>query len=100
MGNDVDIPLESMQELSDALALVISEYKDAADRTDTLLDAIDEPLGDSRLRYAAEGFEEKWNDKRDTQRGNLEEMKKRLDESREAWEQLDRELAQAIEGES
>lgn len=97
MADDVEIPLESMQTLSDALTEIIAEFDAAGGRTDRLIAAIGEPQGDSRLANAAEKFESDWDDKRETQRRNLEEMKKRLDESREAWQQFDLELAQSLE---
>jgi len=98
MAHDVDIPLESMQSLSDSLARIIAEYEDAGSRTGRLVEAIGSPQGDRRLARAAEKFESDWDDKRETQRRNLEEMKKRLDETRQAWEELDLELQKAVEG--
>lgn len=97
MADGVEIPLESMRALSDALAVIISEFEDAGSRTGTLVNAIGSPVGDSRLARAAEDFESEWDDKRETQRRNLEEMKKRLDDAREGWVQADRELAQSLE---
>ncbi len=97
MGDGVEIPLDSMQALSDALHEIIGEFAAAGDRTTRLLEAIGEPQGDSRLARAAEDFESEWDDKRETQRRNLEEMKKRLDDSRDGWIEADRELAASLE---
>lgn len=97
MADGVEIPLDSMQALSDALHEIIAEFEEAGSRTSDLVGAIGNPQGDSRLARAAEDFESEWDDKRETQRRNLEEMKKRLDDAREGWEQADLELAQSME---
>lgn len=97
MTDGVEIPLDSMRALSDALRDIIAEFDSAENRTGALVAAIGSPQGDSRLARAAEEFESEWNDKRETQRRNLEEMKKRLDDSHEGWVQADLELAQSME---
>ncbi|WP_143024977.1 hypothetical protein [Microbacterium sp. cf332] len=97
MADGVEIPLDSMQALSDALHEIMTEFDEAGSRTSDLVGAIGSPQGDSRLARAAEDFESEWDDKRETQRRNLEEMKKRLDDAREGWEQADLELAQSME---
>jgi hypothetical protein len=78
---------------------IIAEFDEAgaAGRTGRLIDAIDEPLGDSRLARAAEEFESAWDDKRETLRRDLEEMKKRIDDARDGWLDADRELAKSLE---
>ncbi|WP_127818675.1 hypothetical protein [Microbacterium sp. CPCC 204701] len=98
MTDGVEIPLRSMKALSDALTEIIAEFAAAESRTGALVEAIGSPHGDSRLARAAEDFESEWNDKRETQRRNLEEMKKRIDDAHEGWVQADLELAQSIEG--
>jgi hypothetical protein len=97
MPDGVDIPLGSMLELSNALRDIIAEFEDAGSRTGELVDAIDRPRGDRRLARAAEDFESEWDDKRETQRRNLEEMKKRIDDTRDGWLEADRELAKSLE---
>lgn len=96
-GDGVEIPLASMEELSTALGLIIAEYADAGTETNLLEQAIDRPRGDGTLAAAASSFESEWNDKRETQRRHLEEMKKRIDDSREAWAEVDAELAASLE---
>ena len=97
MTDGVEIPLESMQELTDALQAIIAEFDEADTHTDKLLGAIGCPQGDSRLQNAAEDFESEWNDKRETQRRNLEEMKKRVDDARDGWIEADKEIAKTME---
>lgn len=97
MADGVEIPLDSMRALSDALRDIIAEFEDAGSHTGALVGAIGNPQGDSRLARAAEDFESEWDDKRETQRRNLEEMKKRLDDAHEGWVQADLELAQSME---
>ncbi|REJ07204.1 hypothetical protein DY023_04195 [Microbacterium bovistercoris] len=99
MADGVEIPLESMQALSEALGDIMSEFdeKGAGARTGKLLDAIDRPLGDSRLARAADEFESAWDDKRETLRLDLEEMKKRIDDARDGWREADLELARSME---
>lgn len=96
-GDGVKIPLESMAELSEALGQIIAEYADAGSRTDVLEGAIGRPQGDGALRAAAADFESRWDDKRETQRRHLEEMKKRIDDTKQAWEDVDRELTKMME---
>ncbi len=97
MADGVEIPLDSMRALSDALRDIIAEFESAGERTGSLVPAIGSPQGDSRLARAAEDFESEWNDKRETQRRNLEEMKKRLDDAYDGWVEADLELAQSLE---
>ena len=95
---DVLIPFERMEELSTALGLIITEFEEAGSRTGDLENAIRTPLpGWSGLKDRASDFESKWDDKRETLREKLEEMKKRVDENRKAWADLDAELAQKQE---
>lgn len=97
MPEDVDIPLGTMQELSDALGAIEEEFRLASSRTDELEEAIGAPLGRSELRDEAVDFESAWDDKRETLRRAVEEMKQRVDDTREAWTELDAELAAATE---
>lgn len=96
---DVLIPFDRMEELSNALGLIITEFEEASSRTGELENAIRTPLpGWTALKDRASDFESKWDDKRETLRGKLEEMKKRVDENRQAWADLDAELAKMQEG--
>jgi len=97
MTDGVEIPLGSMRALSDALRDIIAEFDAAGSHTGALVEAIGSPQGDSRLARAAEDFESEWDDKRETQRRNLEEMKKRLDDAHEGWVEADLELARSME---
>lgn len=99
MADDVDIPLRSMKELSDRLGEILTEFGEtgAGARTGKLVEAIDHPLGDSRLARAADEFESAWDDKRETLRRDLEEMKKRIDDARDGWREADLELAKSLE---
>lgn len=96
---DVDIPLSTMEELSTALGNIEAEFRLAGEQTSDLEEAIDTPRGWSGLRHEASEFEAAWDDKRETLRRAVEEMKKRLDETREAWIELDAELASHMESE-
>ncbi len=96
---DVLIPFERMEELSTALGQIITEFKDAGSRTGELEGDIGTPLpGWTALKDRASDFESEWDDKRDTLREKLEEMKKRVDENKAAWKDLDTELATMQEG--
>ncbi|MFE6734120.1 hypothetical protein [Microbacterium sp. NPDC057650] len=86
-----------MSEISDALGQIMSEFADAGTRTAALRDAIGHPLDRTSLSSAAHDFESKWDDKRETQRRNLEKMKQHIDDSRNAWKDLDEELAKSLE---
>ena len=96
-GEDVDIPFESMQELADSLKAIDEEFSAAGANTRELVAAIDRPQDDSELQDAAEEFEARWDDKRETLRRKVEEFRKRVDETKSAWEELDIELAQKQE---
>ncbi|MCK2023840.1 hypothetical protein KZC52_12955 [Microbacterium sp. kSW2-24] len=99
MADGVEIPLESMRELSTALGAIMAEFGEAGAgaRTGRLLEAIDEPMGDTRLSRAADEFESAWDDKRETLRRELEEMKTRIDDARDGWIEADNELARSME---
>lgn len=97
MADGVDIPLDDMKEISDALATIMSEYEDAGARTSALRDAIGTPLDRRSLSNAAHDFESAWDDKRETQRRNLEKMKQHIDDAKDAWADLDAELAKSLE---
>lgn len=97
MAGDVDIPFSSMQTLSNSLTRIIAEFDDADERTTELLDAIDRPQDRDELRDAAEDFESRWDDKRETLRRKLESLLERVDETKSAWEELDLELQQMQE---
>lgn len=97
MGGDIDVPFESMQTLVDSLDQIIAEFGDANSRTAQLLSAIDTPQGRSELRDAAEDFEARWDDKRETLRRKLEDLRVRVDDTKTGWQELDVELAQMQE---
>ncbi|MFV0405561.1 MAG: hypothetical protein ACK5LN_01855 [Propioniciclava sp.] len=99
MPDGVNIPLESMSELSESLRIIIEEFDEAGagSRTGSLVDAIGRPMGYARLQSAADAFESAWDDKRETLRRDLEEMKKRIDDAREGWHEADLELARSLE---
>lgn len=95
--DDIDIPLHSMQELETALANIIAEFEGTGGRSESFESAIGSPLGRSDLRSEAQRFEEAWNDKRDTLRDHLTDLKTRTTDTKNAWQDLDRELAAASE---
>lgn len=97
MSDDVDIPFESMQALVNSLNQIINEFDAADSRNAQLLAAIDTPQGRTDLRDAAEDFEARWDDKRETLRRKLEDLKVRVDDTQNAWTELDIELAQMQE---
>lgn len=99
MADRVDIPLDSMEDLNEALKSIIVEFEDAGSRGRQLTEAIDRPTGDSRLRDAADDFEGKWDDKRDTLKGHLIDLQEQVEGVRDAWREFDAELASQLEQE-
>jgi hypothetical protein len=100
MAEDVEIPFERMEELSNALGDIITEFEEAADQTGDLIDAIDVPVpGYTGLQSRASDFESLWRNKRETLRRKLVEMTKRVEENRQPWKDLDEELSTMAEGE-
>lgn len=97
MPEDVDIPLGTMQELSDALRAIEEEFRTASDSTGDLEQAIDAPRRRADLRSEAVDFESAWDDKRETLRRAVDEMQQRVDDTRGAWAELDAELAASQE---
>lgn len=97
MADRVDIPLDSMEDLNEALKSIIVEFEDAGRHGRALTEAIDRPLGDSSLRDAADDFEGKWDDKRDTLKGHLIDLQEQVEGVRDAWEQFDADLAAELE---
>lgn len=95
--DDIDVPMQSMRELEQAITDAIEEFKDATRNSEALESAIGSPLGRSSLRSEAQRFEEAWDDKRKTLEEHLTDLLERVSGTREAWEDLDRELAAASE---
>ena len=100
MADGVDIPLASMDELSEALKKIVVEFEDAAASGDTLVSAIGRPCGHSGLRDAADEFEGAWDDKRETLKGHLVKLQEKVEGVKKAWQDLDVELAKAHENAS
>lgn len=97
MGDGVEIPLTSMQELDQALKDIVVEFDEAGGRTGRLVEAIGRPMGRSGLRDAADEFEGAWNDKRETLKGHLVELQQRVEAVKDGWASLDRDLAAQLE---
>jgi hypothetical protein len=95
--DDIDIPMSSMSDLERALADTIAEFESATGNSEALEAAIGNPLGRGELRAEAQRFEEAWDDKRDTLREHLQTLLERVQSTREAWQQLDTELANATQ---
>lgn len=95
--DDIDIPLRSMESLASALKDIVAEFDDASGRSEDLEDAIGRPLGRSGLRDEAKRFEDAWDDKRDTLKAKLERLHERVEDTKNAWEELDVELSTATE---
>lgn len=97
MTDGVDIPLDSMSALNDALKKIVIEFEDAGHNTDAVEDAIGRPLGRSELREAAHDFEGKWDDKRETLKRGLVDLQKHVEGARDGWQKLDQDLAKQLE---
>ena len=97
MSDEVLIPLASMAQLDQALKDIVIEFEDAGSRTDSLLDAIGRPFGRGGLRDAADQCEGAWDDKRETLKGHLVDLQEQVAAVKDAWEELDRELASSLE---
>ncbi|ALX66267.1 hypothetical protein [Microbacterium sp. XT11] len=95
--HDIDIPIESMQELERAIKDTIAEFESATKNSEALESAIGSPLGRSELRSQAERFESAWDDKRDTLKGHLVDLLERVSGTRQSWSELDEELTTAQE---
>ncbi|WP_307221164.1 hypothetical protein [Microbacterium arborescens] len=95
--DDIDVPMRTMSDLERALADTIAEFDAATSNSEALESAIGSPLDRSDLRAEAQRFEEAWNDKRQTLRDKLDELLQRVSGTREAWQELDSELANATE---
>lgn len=95
--DDIDVPMQSMRDLEQAIADTIAEFEAATSNSEALESAISNPLGRNDLRSEAQRFEEAWDDKRKTLQEHLAELFERVTGTREAWEDLDRELATAGE---
>ncbi|WP_127820080.1 hypothetical protein [Microbacterium sp. CPCC 204701] len=95
--DDIDVPMRSMSDLERALKDTIAEFDAATRNSEALESAIGSPLGRTGLRSQAQRFEEAWNDKRQTLRDHLEELLERVSGTRQAWQDLDRELATAAD---
>ncbi|WP_374315701.1 hypothetical protein [Microbacterium sp.] len=99
MSDGVDIPLESMDQLNQALKAIVVEFDEAGSRTGSLLEAIGRPFGRGELRDEADDFEGRWDDKRETLRGHLVKLQEQVEGVRDGWADFDRELAAQMEPE-
>jgi len=99
VGDKVDIPLDSMEYLNEALKNIIVEFEDAGSNNRALTESIGRPTGDSRLRDAADEFEGAWDDKRETLRGHLVDLQERVEGVRDSWSEVDADLAAQIKQE-
>ncbi|QTV80216.1 hypothetical protein [Microbacterium sp. NIBRBAC000506063] len=97
--DDIDIPMATMADLEKAITDAIGEFESATGNSEALEAAIGSPLGRSELRSEAQRFEEAWDDKRETLRRNLEDLLERVSGTRQSWQDLDSELATAMEAE-
>ncbi|MCT9818889.1 hypothetical protein N3K63_01170 [Microbacterium sp. W1N] len=95
--DDIDIPMRSMSDLERAIKDTIAEFEAATGNSEALESAIGSPLGRGTLRAEAQRFEEAWDDKRKTLQEHLADLLERVSGTREAWQDLDRELATASE---
>lgn len=97
MLDRVEIPLSSMSELDSVLKAIVIEFEDARRHGAQLVDAIGRPAGNGALAEAADDFEGRWDDKRETLKQRLVELQSRVVETRSAWAELDVELGRAVE---
>ena len=75
------------------LAHTIRSVQSTLDDTRSVVDAGRDDVGDSRVFEALDDFENHWDDGRGQIRKNIEAMSEILDESADAYEQTDTELA-------
>jgi hypothetical protein len=99
VGDGVDIPLESMSQLNQALKDIVVEFDEAGANQGRLLDAIGRPFGRGELRDEADQFEGAWNDKRETLKRHLVSLQEQVEGVRDGWEEFDRDLAAQMESE-
>lgn len=97
MEDGVDIPLESMSQLNQALKDIVVEFDEAGSSTRALLDAIGRPFGRGELREDADEFEGAWDDKRETLKGHLVKLQEQVEGVRTGWSDFDRDLAAQME---
>ncbi len=97
MSDGVDIPLESMSQLNQALKDIVVEFDEAGSHTGPLLEAIGRPFGRGELREEADDFEGAWDDKRETLKGHLVKLQEQVEGVRSGWADFDRDLAAEME---
>lgn len=97
MSDGVDIPLESMSQLNQALKDIVVEFDEAGSHTRGLLEAIGRPFGRGELRDEADDFEGAWDDKRETLKGHLVKLQEQVEGVRKGWADFDRDLAAEME---
>ncbi|MGH3090602.1 MAG: flagellar protein FlgN [Rubrobacteraceae bacterium] len=76
---DFAVTYEKLEKLTKDLQPIIDEFEHAEDRADELESYIGDPFGRNDLREAAEDFEDRWNNKRDSLKESLGTIKDAVD---------------------
>ena len=98
MGDGVLVKYTELDELNAKLKDIVAELEGAADRADTLEDAIGDPYGKNTLREAVEDFEDRWNNKRKNLAADIKKVQEHVQGVLEGFEQWDAETAAGSDG--
>lgn len=94
------LPLSELQEMSQQITSIISEFESASGRQGDVQEAVGRPAGDGRLRDRCHSFEGSWNDSRDKLLDKLRKVSERVQGTIDETQKADIDLASQMESSS
>jgi hypothetical protein len=93
---DVLITYEILNELNGSLKQIIVEFEDATNLSEALEDAIGKPFDRDGLRNKARNFEERWDDRRNFLKQDLQEIQEHVEAVGSGWAEWDTEASKSL----
>lgn len=93
---DIMLDLERLEETRDNLAVMLSEFADAASINNVLESAVSTPDDRTLLKTKVGSFESAWNRKRSALEDNLNSIQEQLNHIIDGWQEWDSQTAQDL----
>ncbi|MBH0008877.1 MULTISPECIES: hypothetical protein [unclassified Salinibacterium] len=100
MGDGVLIKYTELKAVGDHLKNIIEELKEASKRSNGLEAAIGNPFGRTKLREAAQEFEDGWDDRRKALLEDIEKVEQHVVGVLEGFEEWDKDTSKEMESAS
>lgn len=97
MGKDINIPMSDLERMNTSLANIIDEFDNAGSRSNNLEGWIGSPHGHGELRHEVDRFEGDWDDKRETLKGHLDNLKQHVEKLVKGWTDFDLKAAENLD---